>query len=250
MATKRQQQELKERIQGLELLRTRDQKELERSHARDKTHEGSTHVLSQQISELQRSQRNAESTIRQLRLELQASQKELDKAHAREGSKFEAEDVKVRGFLERIRKLDAELIAAKGTNAFLKKQLDTSNLTLQVARQDSARQVELLETKLHNAQLHRGVSSGTTENKKTNLVNNRYSSPPRARSSSTRYYAEGSTSPEEIQANHREYQAMAQDLDQQQQQTELLRQQVRTLESERQALVTGWQHMRGRDEED
>jgi hypothetical protein len=67
----------------------------------------------QQVAEMQRMQKTAEGTVRQLRQDLAACQKELAAAQAREKVRTDGEDSKVQGFLQKISRLDEELVAAR-----------------------------------------------------------------------------------------------------------------------------------------
>ena len=69
--------------------------------------------LTQQIAELQRLQKTAEATIRQLRTELTTTQKELTASQAKERTRTHSEDGKIQGFLQKITRLDEELVAAR-----------------------------------------------------------------------------------------------------------------------------------------
>lgn len=66
-----------------------------------------------QLAETQRIQKTAEATVRQLRTDLSLAQKELAAAQARDKTRNEGDDSKIKGFLQRIAKLDDELAAAK-----------------------------------------------------------------------------------------------------------------------------------------
>jgi hypothetical protein len=62
---------------------------------------------------MQRLQKTAESTVRQLRVDLAAAQKELAAAQARDRMHNDSEDSRIQGFLQKISKLDEELVAAR-----------------------------------------------------------------------------------------------------------------------------------------
>jgi hypothetical protein len=78
LIAKKQQQELREKIRGLELAREKEQ-----------------------------------ATVRQLRVDLAAAQKELAAAQARDRTRNDSEDSRIQGFLQKISKLDEELVAAR-----------------------------------------------------------------------------------------------------------------------------------------
>lgn len=69
--------------------------------------------LTHQLAEMQRLQKTAEATVRQLRVDLSLAQKELLAAQARDKTRNESDDSKIKGFLQKIAKLDEELAAAK-----------------------------------------------------------------------------------------------------------------------------------------
>jgi hypothetical protein len=69
--------------------------------------------LTQQMAEMQRMQKTAEATVRQLRVDLAAAQKELAAAQARDRTRNDSEDSRIQGFLQKISKLDEELVAAR-----------------------------------------------------------------------------------------------------------------------------------------
>lgn len=58
-------------------------------------------------------QKTAEATVRQLRVDLAAAQKELAAAQARDRTRNDSEDSRIQGFLQKIGKLDEELVAAR-----------------------------------------------------------------------------------------------------------------------------------------
>jgi hypothetical protein len=62
---------------------------------------------------MQRMQKTAEATVRQLRVDLAAAQKELAAAQARDRTRNDSEDSRIQGFLQKISKLDEELVAAR-----------------------------------------------------------------------------------------------------------------------------------------
>ena len=62
---------------------------------------------------MQRMQKTAEATVRQLRLDLSVAQKELAAAQARDQVRNDGEDSKVKGFLQKIARLDEELVSAR-----------------------------------------------------------------------------------------------------------------------------------------
>lgn len=62
---------------------------------------------------MQRLQKTAEATVRQLRQDLSNAQRELSAAQARDRARTDGEDAKVQGFLQKISRLDEELIAAR-----------------------------------------------------------------------------------------------------------------------------------------
>jgi chromosome segregation ATPase len=67
---------------------------------------------------------------------------------AREQSTSESSDVKVKGLLQKVKLLEDELQSARGTNQFLKKQLETSSQVLRVSQDDHARQLQSLQSTL------------------------------------------------------------------------------------------------------
>ena len=149
VVAKKQAQELRERIRAMELSREKDQKELDRARKREVAAGMSSNTvrknidilciiyvlcslfyfllynlyilylplspsqLTQQVAEMQRLQKTSDATVRQLRSDLAAAQKELAAAQARERTRTDGEDSKVQGFLQKITRLDEELVAAR-----------------------------------------------------------------------------------------------------------------------------------------
>ena len=106
--------------------------------------------MSRQLAEVQKAHQDAEAVVKQLKVELMTLQ-------AREASYAETSDVKMKGFLQKVRALEDELTSARGTNNFLKKQLETANQSLRVAQEDHARQLSSLQSAL----LSNSASSST-----------------------------------------------------------------------------------------
>lgn len=104
--------------------------------------------LSRQLTEVQKAHQDAETMVKQLKVELMTLQ-------AREASFTETSDIKMKGLLQKVRALEDELTSARGTNSFLKKQLETANQSLRVAQEDHARQLSTLQ----GALLSQSVSS-------------------------------------------------------------------------------------------
>lgn len=73
--------------------------------------------LTHQLAEMQRLQKTAEGTVRQLRVDLSLAQKELAAAQARDKTRNDGDDSRVKGFLQKIAKLDEELAAARYKSA-------------------------------------------------------------------------------------------------------------------------------------
>ncbi len=76
--------------------------------------------------------------VKQLKVELMTLQ-------AREASFTETNDIKMKGLLQKVRALEDELTSARGTNSFLKKQLEAADQSLRVAQEDHARQLSTLQ---------------------------------------------------------------------------------------------------------
>ncbi|KAJ1424267.1 hypothetical protein B484DRAFT_99362 [Ochromonadaceae sp. CCMP2298] len=97
---------------------------------------------------MQRLQRGSDASVRQLRVDLATAHRELAAAQAKDSVRTEGEDGKTKSFLGKIKNLDEELTSARGTNAFLKRQLDTCSLSLKVAQDEHAKQLQQLQTRL------------------------------------------------------------------------------------------------------
>lgn len=136
VVAKKQTQELRERIRAMEISREKDQKELDRIRKREVAAGISSNTVSlhsyrrlfaisstnrtflnskltQQVAEMQRLQKTSDATVKQLRSDLATAQKELAAAQARERTRSTGEDSKVQGFLQKISRLDEELVAAR-----------------------------------------------------------------------------------------------------------------------------------------
>eukprot|EP01033_Poteriospumella_lacustris_P010537 gene10537-7494_t len=140
----RQVKELKDRLAAIEQDRGRDQRELSKAQQKEFAASLQKTEAARQLTELGRAFAAAEQTIKSLRADVATLEQ-------RERGLAESGDLRLRGFLQRIRALEEELAAARGTNAFLKKQVEAANLQARALQEQSGRRLESLQSTLHKS---------------------------------------------------------------------------------------------------
>lgn len=135
----RQVKELKDRLAALESERQKENKELSKAQQKEFAANLQKSEIARQLTDATKAFQSAEQTIRQLKSEI-ASLEQREKSLAESG------DLRLKGFLQRVRALEEDLASARGTNAFLKKQLEAATQQLKTIAEQSGKKLESLQT--------------------------------------------------------------------------------------------------------
>lgn len=144
-------------------------------------------------------------------------QSEVSTLQAHEHSLIETNDTKLRSLLVKIKALEDELAAVRGTNVFLKKQLELSNKNLKTSQDDHLRQLNQLQASVNRSNQLSPLRFATSMNVMGSSNNNSPSPARRKQTVSPPTTSSSTTSRRYTQQTQRQYQQHQQQQQQQQQ---------------------------------